>query len=408
MDLDETNKISNEERKKYLEQFAVNIKKYQIKKENDQKEYLAKCEASKPKFSDLIDGYKKYLQDLGPGFIELIENYNMCLSIAKQYEILGNCKLKARIKDFSSSLANTDIKELDDVFGIEVITPTELEKEFLMLFNHLAFNNVKDKKYNKTETKYKAYHHIGDYILNDKNYAMIILSDEDFLSEIIADDINRMQTVEYKSSKKDELVNSKDVFPVLKKEIKNPNNLKLYTHALYEMLGFMRDITADMTFPFVESHFITSEVEENALRGSAQHSKYKKTNHESIIKMFKEGKLIRGINAPWKFVGDSSGLHLQNFYDTLLENWPFLKPHIVERRMAGKEEKDKKLSTKFDYLTATVYPFLRKYLSKPKEAYSDDKKDEIWGVLKTAIRIARPDAEKSLEDEFVESLDELI
>ena len=48
---------------------------------------------------------------------------------------------------------------------------------------------------------------------------------------------------------------------------------------------------------------------------------------------------------------------------------------------------------------------LRNYLPKHKNGYNDDKKDEIWGVLKSAIRIARPDTSKSLEDECEEDED---
>ncbi len=397
-----------DEKKEYLTDFANLINIYKTKKEISNHEYMEKLMTAKPKLSELIDGYKKYLVDLGPGFMEIVESYNMSLEIARQYELIGDCKLKARIKDFSSSLTNTDIKELDDIFGIEIVTATEQEKEFLILFNHLVFSINKDKKYNKTKTKYKAYHQIGDYLLNKPDYMTLLFHDQDFFKEIVADTINRSKTIEYKSVKKEESNIESDVFPTLKKEIKNPEKLDEYAKILTRMITFMNDVTFDKVFPFIETHFITSEVEENALRGSAAHSNYKNTNQEAIIKMFNEGKLIRGINAPWKFVGDSSGLHLQNFYDTLIENWTFLRPYIVNRRMAGKEEKDKQLSTKFDYLTATVYNFLRNYLSKPKNGYNDDKKDEIWGVLKSAIRIARPDTSKSLEDKFVDSLDELI
>ena len=48
------------------------------------------------------------------------------------------------------------------------------------------------------------------------------------------------------------------------------------------------------------------------------------------------GRLIRGINAPWKFESSGQNMVLQDFYKTLLENWPFLRDEIAEKRKAGR------------------------------------------------------------------------
>ena len=84
-----------------------------------------------PEIGEIIDGYRDYIFDLGGSFLDITELYNKCLKIAKSSELIGDVKLKARIKDFSSSCTNTNTKMLDDVFGVELVTATEFEKEIL-------------------------------------------------------------------------------------------------------------------------------------------------------------------------------------------------------------------------------------------------------------------------------------
>ena len=97
-----------------------------------------------------------------------------------------------------------------------------------------------------------------------------------------------------------------------------------------------------------------------------------------------EGRLIRGVNAPWKFVGGPNGLKLQDLYDTFLENWTFLKDEVVKKRISGAEVKDKQRANKIDVLTVTQFPFLRKYL-KGDYKYPEEGKQEIWEMLKELI-----------------------
>lgn len=72
--------------------------------------FIEESEKMKPTIGELAEGYKSILSDLGEGFFVIVENYNECLKIAKRNEIIGDVKLKARIKDFSSSRLNTDKK----------------------------------------------------------------------------------------------------------------------------------------------------------------------------------------------------------------------------------------------------------------------------------------------------------
>ena len=60
-------------------------------------------------------------------------------------------------------------------------------------------------------------------------------------------------------------------------------------------------------------------------------AKYKETDERKIRNKLIEGKLIRGVNSPWIFEGTEKGIKLQDFYKTLLENWPLFKDDIFIR-----------------------------------------------------------------------------
>lgn len=368
----------------------------------------------KPTMGELADGYRQFILDLGEGFLEIVENYNSALEIAKENDLIKNVKLKARIKDFSSSIINTDKKMLDDVFGIEIITgsenkenlsddenkyTSEKEKEILMLFNHYAFNISKNKKYNK-ETGYEAYHCMGDFV--QKN--------EEFDTKCwIIETVKGTKTREYKRSKSEPNYTNKkymvDVFPILKEIIDNPIELNKIVNTFEQMMKCMKKSNKPIVIPIIEFHFLTKKVSIEAIKGKANHSRYKNTDEKVIKEKFAKGELIRGINSPWKFEGTENGIELQDFYTTLFENWPFLNKIIEERKKMGKEEKDKSLNAKFDYLTAFQYPFLRKYI--PSREYPEKKRAELWGILKAAMVVNRLDETKSLEDELVSKLLEL-
>lgn len=382
--------MENEERKKFIESFAVQVNTIATDK------FLS--ETKPTTIGEILDGYREYVQNLGEGFLEIAENYNDCIQMARQSELIGDVKLKARIKDFSSSRINTEKKALDDVFGIEIVTPTELDKEILMLFNHLVFDISKDKKYNKS-TGYVAYHCMGDFSRKEET-----LDIRDWIQKKIASATTR----EYVRSKSEPTYNNKKcivpIFPKLQEITGNYDMLNEIADTLKRMLEYMETISPELYLPVVEFQFKTAEVEELALRGPASHTKYKHTKEKMIESKFENGELIRGINSPWKFEGTPRGLELQDFYKTLLENWPFLRKIIVERRNAGKEVKDRDKVSKFDVLTASQFKFLRRYL--PKYIYDEDKKEEKWGVLKTAMIVngLESDQSTSLENELLNQI----
>ena len=320
--------------------------------------FIEESEKMKPTIGELAEGYKSILSDLGEGFFVIVENYNECLKIAKRNEIIGDVKLKARIKDFSSSRLNTDKKILDDIFGMELIAPTEEGKEFLMLFNRLAFEIKKEKKHRKEQTGYTAYHCMGDLKINEKKLENL----QEKIKKIIASS----KTQEYKRSKiskefdQERDVKDVDIFPYLRKQIEDPQRLDGITSVLEKMLKYMLTVETNIDLPIIEFQFKTAEVAENAIRGTSSHSKYK----------------------------------------TLLENWPFLKDDIIKRR-ENNEMEDKELFSTYDRLTAEQFPFFRKYI--PEYEYDDINKEESWQTLKIAMTSNTLERDEPLKEDVLES-----
>lgn len=381
----------NEQRRKFINSLKlISEEKFRIFREETEK--------MKPTMGELAEGYKSIISDLGEGFFVIVENYNECLKIAKRNEIVGDVKLKARIKDFSSSRLNTDKKILDDIFGMELIAPTEEGKEFLMLFNRLAFEIKKEKKHRKEQTGYTAYHCMGDLKLSEEKL--------ENLQEKIKRMILKSETQEYKRSKASKRFNQeKDVetvsiFPYLKKQIEDPKRLDRVTSVLEKMLEQMLTVKPNIDLPIIEFQFKTAEIAENAIRGTASHSKYKETDERKIRNKLIGGKLIRGINSPWKFEGTEEGIQLQDFYKTLLENWPFLTDDIIERREKNEME-DRELFSTYDRLTADQFPFFRKYI--PKYEYDDINKEENWQKLKIAMISNSLESDEPLKEDVLES-----
>lgn len=354
-----------------------------------------------PKKKELIEGYRTYISDLGEGFLKIAEQYIECIKIAKKNELIGDTQVKVRIKDYSSSAKNTEKKMLDDVFGMEVVTANEREKEILMLFVHLLSDIQKDKKYNK-ESGYVSYHCTADFSPNR--------------SDTLKDDIKRiienLTTKEYLKSPGDKDFDEKkhtrivSVYPELKREILEKGKLTKLSTVLGEMLKLAKTLNLKPeTIPIMEYHFLTSAVEAEAIRGKASHADYKKTDAKKIIQFFSEGRLLRGINAPWKFIATENGLVLQDYYETLKENWPFLTESIVKRRKLGKEEKDKAAINTYDRLSAFTFEFLGKYVGQDKE-YTEEQKAKSWEAL--LLLIGRNTINMDTKDEDIIPLDEVL
>lgn len=191
-----------------------------------------------------------------------------------------------------------------------------------------------------------------------------------------------------------------DIFPYLRKQIEDPQRLDGITSVLEKMLKYMLTVETNIDLPIIEFQFKTAEVAENAIRGTSSHSKYKETDERKIRNKLIEGKLIRGVNSPWKFEGTEKGIKLQDFYKTLLENWPFLKDDIIKRR-ENNEMEDKELFSTYDRLTAEQFPFFRKYI--PEYEYDDINKEESWQTLKIAMTSNTLERDEPLKEDVLES-----
>lgn len=263
------------------------------------------------------------------------------------------------------------------MFGMEFVTATQQEKEFLMLFFHLAFDVKKDKQMDKSNG-YNAYHCLGDLKYGDFGV-------DSRIDEIV----QNTKTCLYTDK-------SNDRGEMEKKETKVFNNVGVLMHSdsdngkntLEEMLEIFRKRTKNINvenIPIIECHFMTAETEQNAISGSAAHSNYKNVDEELIKDMFNSGKLFRGINTPWKFIITSDGrIQLQDIYQTMIETWSFLKNDIVKRRKNGLEEKDKINNECCDKLLSTQFPFLNSLVENNDEIKKKNK-EELWGALKQCM-----------------------
>lgn len=351
---------------------------------------------------EIIEGYKKLVQSLGGSFLEFTEKYNEALQVAKKYGFIES-KLIARIKDFSSANSNTECKELDDMFGMEIATPTETEKETLILFNELIFQNHKSKIWNKLEELggYSAYHTSG----------IVNIDNETNIKEKIIDILENKTSEEWTCPKDKQIEpeNRKRATPFrnLKEITKQPVKLDLLVKTLQRMVNTITSSNLEYNkIPIIEFHFLTQEKQKNAIIGKASHNNYKNLiKEQQIQELFDNDRLYRGINAPWKFEANENGLKLQDFYVTLFQNWPFLEDSIKVRLNEQNVKNTIKRISECDKQLASQFPFLRKYINVDENEYNDPyKQAELWGKLKALIIHYRLDfngSKKSLATEIL-------
>lgn len=307
-----------------------------------------------PTLEEIINAYNKFVFDLGGEFLNFAEAYNQALQAVKKTGTIFST-LTVRIKDFSSARSNSDKKELDDMFGMEVATATELEKEEVILFNEILFNNAKTKEWKKTEKEggYAAFHSTG--------YPE--MKEFENLQEKIVEIIENTQTEQWTTSSKKQKERKKvKVFKELQYEIKDSHKLLKLTTTMERMLTKVAESNLNFDIlPMIECHFLTLEKQREAIIGNAAHHKYKDALTEPTIKvLYENGKILRGINAPWKWDGSEKWLELQDFDKTIEQKWPFLSETIQENRYSGSTEQV--AGEKYDTYFSKIFPFLRKYV----------------------------------------------
>lgn len=356
-----------------------------------------------------LDSYRSYLYDeelnhnLGGEFMQTIEAYNQILNELERYKIIGEIGFKARIKDPLRSLENTDIKALDDIFGAEIVVPTEEGKEFIILMNRLMARAEKERIHDK-ENGYKAYHFIGymdqssiqrndlsnidieQFILYENKRRQeevdsAIRKYNDAIRKLLEDpdiyEIDRESQIKELEAKIKQLSKTKKIFPILEREIRSSKDGKLNSInriGLLSILNFARGVLPE-NGPVIEFQIKTAKVSEEATFGTAKHDTYKSKDREKVLAQYKADRLYRGVNFPFKFVRKSGKIVLQDYMQTILEVWPCLKPYIFEDSLKGTTKK----CDRFDYAMSKIFPFL--------EPYIGDCEQEIcfWDTLKNYV-----------------------
>ncbi len=346
-----------------------------------------------------MDAYRHYISENLPGFINFMEVLNFVISKLEDNLIMSNVHFTARLKDAISSIKNSSKKTLDDVFGFELITPNETDKEVLMLLIHKIFDDnicFRNKKHDKSNG-YRAYHCVGvvkqcftgnefdtieEYILTAKTKRI-----KEFYKDLPKD--------EQKKIPSEELFEQVDMYPRLKQQIIDNGTLYEDTiNALKDAIYYISQYYEEndeirRSIPPIEIQFKTAAVAEEAIYGKARHALYKEEDAQIIINKYNTRKLMRGMDFPFKFQRENGRMKLQTTTTTLIEMWPFLKETIRK----FKKQHPFTLAS-YDMHLATVFPELKPYIKElskkePCLTVRNQDKDAIWRLLK--LKIINPD-----------------
>lgn len=351
---------------------------------------------NKLQLSRELDAYRRYVSENMPNYILFMEALNELIAELESKGIIGKTKIKSRVKAAKSALKNSNEKELDDIFGFNIITQNEKDKEILMLIIHNLFvkKYVQEKTYNKSNG-YKAHHCIGavktkitgeeinnleEHILQSKTYKP---------KEVYRDSSSKKQ----RELGKKEVLEQVYRYPTLRKEIAESGELSddlqnAFANALLFFDAYLLPDTETRTnMPVMEIQFKTSEVEKDATCGRAKHMNYKKINPEQISKDYMSRKLVRGIDFPFRFFRnmDNGRMELESTKETLISMWPFLEETIGEY-----EKTDKTPLASYDMYMARIFPDLRPYVEKisaeePVIPIKSTDSNSIWTTLKIRI-----------------------
>lgn len=340
-----------------------------------------------------IDAYKNFVLDAAPGYVMFMELVNQIVTKLENDNIIGKTKVKSRIKSINSSMTNTDEKVLDDIFGFEIITQNERDKEILMIIIY----NLFDKKYarHKNHNKSNGYyaHHCTGTVKNR-------LDEKDDLEEHILEaetyelkpEHRDMPHKEQKKFRKDEIFCIKKRYPTLRSEILDDKNIdnKLKEN-LEKTIEFAKQRLKDnpvarRALPIMEMQFKTVDVEREAKYGKAQHMKYKAVKEAEILEAYNNRKLVRGVDYPFTFIRNEDGnMEIEHSDETLVSMWPFLDSSILEYHHTHKYPMQN-----YDMYFAKIFPELESYIrrntinepSLPVDGYNSIM---AWGILKNKI-----------------------
>ena len=126
------------------------------------KDLRYEMDENKKQLSEELDAYRMHVSENIPGYILFMEALNELITGLEAKQIIGKTQIKSRVKAAKSAVKNSREKELDDIFGFNIITQNEKDKEILMLIIHNLFvrKYIQEKTYDKSNG-YKAHHCIG-------------------------------------------------------------------------------------------------------------------------------------------------------------------------------------------------------------------------------------------------------
>lgn len=342
-----------------------------------------------------IEAYKSFLSETLPGYIGLMEAINHTITELEIDGIVGKTKLRARLKSVNSALKNTDEKVLDDIFGFEIITPTERDKEIIMLIIHNLFvgKYVRQKNHNKSNG-YFAHHCTGTVKTKLDGTEASGLEGHILASETyeLKEQYRDMPKKEQKKYRKDEIYCKKPRYPILKQEILKNGKIDEKLQQEFEWaLDFIdqylsEDLNLRRNMPIVEVQFKTSAVEQETKCGRAQHVKYKKVNEEEIRQKYFERKLVRGVDFPFTFIRNNDGeLEIEHTNKTLVSMWPFLEDAIEKYK-----ESHSCPVANYDMYFARIFPDLEPYIKRnlakePSLPVDNCDAAMAWSILKNKI-----------------------
>lgn len=309
--------------------------------------------------------------------------------------MIGKTELKSRVKSINSALGNTDEKALDDIFGFEIVTQNERDKEILMLIIHNLFveKYIRQKNHNKSNG-YFAHHCTG--AVKSKLDGTETIGLEKHILEAETNELKEqyrdMPRKEQKKLKKSEIFQKKKRYPILRQEIiqngqidKNlQENFGWALDFINQYLSEIPDLRKNM--PIVEIQFKTKDVEQEAKHGRAQHAKYKKVNEDKIVQAYLDRKLVRGVNFPFIFIRNDEGdLEIEHTSKTLISMWPFLESAVNEYKQTHSCP-----VANYDMYFARVFPDLEPFVEKnsakePCLPTNDCTDDMAWSILKNKI-----------------------
>ncbi len=360
------------------------------------KDLRYEMDENKKQLSEELDAYRMHVSENMPGYILFMEALNELVTGLEAKKIIGKTQIKSRVKAAKSAVRNSREKELDDIFGFNIITQSERDKEILMLIIHNLFvrKYVQEKTYDKSNG-YKAYHCVGaiktkitgeeiegleEHILQSKTYKP---------KEVYRD----LSSKEQMELGKKEVLEQVYRYPILRAEIGENGQLNeslqsIFADALLFLDAYLLPNTEARTnMPIMEVQFKTDAVEQVATCGRAKHMNYKKIDPEKVKEKYKRRELIRGIDFPFRFYRNlhTGMMELESTNRTLISMWPFLEETIAEYKKT-----DKTPLASYDMYMTKVFPDLQPYVERISERepvipIKNTNADSVWAILKNRI-----------------------